>query len=81
VVVGDQDPHRRFAVDLWERFGERAETPRRPWSRREDMPQQNDLSAEVDRILDKILVQGVDSLTPEEKETMKKFSKKQKHDA
>ena len=74
---------RRLATDLWERVGEGVSRPTRGggWPRREAPPPQSDLSEEVDRILDKILVQGVDSLTPEEKETMRKFSKKQKYDA
>lgn len=70
------------AGDAWERLSGSMERPgrgRRPRPPVEDPPQS--LSAEVDRILDKILVQGVESLTPEEKETMKRFSKRQKHDA
>lgn len=37
-----------------------------------------DLSREVDRILDKILLKGAASLTEEEQETMRRFSKKNK---
>ena len=35
-----------------------------------------DLENEVNRILDKVLVQGAESLTPEEKEIMRRYSKK-----
>lgn len=38
----------------------------------------HDLSQEVDRILDKILKQGVGSLTPEEQELMRRYSKMKK---
>lgn len=38
----------------------------------------DDLVAEVDRILDKILRQGVESLTPTEKQLMDKYSRRQK---
>lgn len=74
---------KRFAKDVWERAAALTERPgprRRP-APREEEPEADELSAEVDRILDKILIQGVDSLTAEEKETMRKFSKKQKYDA
>lgn len=39
--------------------------------------QSEDLEEEVNRILDKILAKGVDSLTSEEKEIMRKYSKRQ----
>jgi hypothetical protein len=35
-----------------------------------------DLSTEVDRILEKISSKGVNSLTPEEHETMQRYSKR-----
>ena len=72
-----------IATDLWEKVAETAQSPAGGWRRRGDreQPSEPNLSEEVDRILDKILVQGVDSLTPEEKETMRKYSNKQRYDA
>jgi len=72
---------KRLFSGVWERVSE-GSTRRPQWRRpRKGEPSPMDLSTEVDRILDKILLQGVDSLTPEEKDTMKKYSKKHKHDA
>ena len=68
-----------WALDAWERV--RGE-PRRNVRRGPARPEEPDLDVEVDRILDKILIQGVDSLTPEEKATMKRYSARtQKHNA
>ncbi len=47
-------------------------------ARQKPEPRFHDLSQEVDRILDKILKQGVNSLTPEEQELMRRYSKTKK---
>lgn len=53
--------------------------PRRRLTRRPAAEPQDEM-AQIDRILDKILVSGMDSLTPEEREIMKRYSdKQQKH--
>ena len=57
----------------------RQEPPRKPKRRKRHADEPRDLEGEVNRILDKVLVQGADSLTPEEKEIMRRYSDRMKH--
>ena len=60
---------------LW-RASRRFARPAARAIRRPAKPQLNDLSSEVDRILEKISSQGVDSLTSDEHETMQRYAKR-----
>jgi membrane associated rhomboid family serine protease len=60
---------------LWSGLTSRA---RAAFGSRREAPRFHDLNAEVDRILDKILKQGVQSLTREEQELMRRYSKTKK---
>ncbi len=59
--------------------GERLAPPRARRAVKASAEAEGDPMAEVDRILDKILVSGLDSLTEEEKAVMRKYSDKTKH--
>lgn len=66
---------------LFER-GEEPRAPSRPRARRASRPAREDSRpdpmAEVDRVLDKILASGMESLTDEEREIMKRYSQREK---
>jgi hypothetical protein len=58
-----------------------AAKPRRPVRPRSAPPSQPTLASmeDVDRILDKILAKGLDSLTEEEREIMRRYSDRMQH--
>ncbi|MBI4397430.1 MAG: rhomboid family intramembrane serine protease, partial [Elusimicrobia bacterium] len=64
------------AASRWRGWFQKKAQPRaRRDSRKVEL---HELSREVDRILDKILKEGIDSLTPEEQDLMKRYSKMKK---
>lgn len=65
---------KHFALDLWDSLRGEVSAPRRSKKPRPPHPD-DDESAEVDRILDKILMKGVDSLTAEERRTLERRSR------
>jgi hypothetical protein len=73
------------AKGLWSRMAGEASAPRvarRPApvrARPEPSEPEEASMVEVDRILDKILVSGLDSLTEEEREVMRRYSDRMKH--
>ncbi len=70
---------------LWGRLGGRVPalprlSSRRPIpARRPEVPVEDASMSEIDRILDKILVSGLDSLTEDERAVMRRYSDRMKH--
>ncbi|MBI5630913.1 MAG: rhomboid family intramembrane serine protease [Elusimicrobia bacterium] len=70
------------AKAFWKGLGPQA-PPKRQARRagrvRAEVPGESAAMEEVDRVLDKILASGLDSLTEEEREIMRRYSERQKH--
>jgi len=64
----------RLLYKISDLFVSRAPAPRSPKLKKELQPRKEDLLKEVDRILEKVLRQGADSLTEQERDIMKRYS-------
>ncbi|MBT4816897.1 MAG: rhomboid family intramembrane serine protease, partial [Lentisphaerae bacterium] len=77
VSSGGFSRRRGFFASIRQRWsGLQAARQRRGFQVVPDEPEPDDLAAEVDRILDKIGQSGLESLTPEERETLERRRKK-----